>query len=112
MRLHMATDTGKDLTKKVGLVYQLNIAPKVSHPSSPSPSSSPSQISRESLLFYLTILRETPTRSTGFLIREFMCGAVHCRSSAVTRRSSWATLRRARSPKVYHFASSFAGSVF
>ena len=64
MRLHMATDTGKDLTKKVGLVYQLNIAPKVSHPSSPSPSSSPSQISRESLLFYLTILRETPAIST------------------------------------------------
>ncbi|CAD6332633.1 unnamed protein product [Miscanthus lutarioriparius] len=28
MRLHMATDTGKDLIKKVGLVYQLNIAPK------------------------------------------------------------------------------------
>lgn len=28
MRLHLATDAGKDLTKKVGLVYQLNIAPK------------------------------------------------------------------------------------
>ncbi|XP_034589026.1 sterol carrier protein 2 [Setaria viridis] len=28
MRLHMATDAGKELTKKVGLVYQLNIAPK------------------------------------------------------------------------------------
>jgi hypothetical protein len=29
MRLHLATDTGKELTKKVGLVHQLNIAPKV-----------------------------------------------------------------------------------
>lgn len=29
MRLHMATDAGKELTKKIGLVYQLNIAPKV-----------------------------------------------------------------------------------
>ncbi|MQL90676.1 hypothetical protein Taro_023269 [Colocasia esculenta] len=28
MRLHMATDAGKELIKKVGLVYQLNIAPK------------------------------------------------------------------------------------
>uniref|UniRef100_A0A1D1YP44 Peroxisomal multifunctional enzyme A n=1 Tax=Anthurium amnicola TaxID=1678845 RepID=A0A1D1YP44_9ARAE len=28
MRLHMATDTGKALTKKIGLVYQINIAPK------------------------------------------------------------------------------------
>uniref|UniRef100_A0A0D9WN64 SCP2 domain-containing protein n=1 Tax=Leersia perrieri TaxID=77586 RepID=A0A0D9WN64_9ORYZ len=27
-RLHMATDAGKELTKKIGLVYQLNIAPK------------------------------------------------------------------------------------
>ncbi|KAK8458039.1 hypothetical protein SEVIR_3G288200v4 [Setaria viridis] len=27
-RLHMATDAGKELIKKVGLVYQLNIAPK------------------------------------------------------------------------------------
>ena len=35
MRLHMATDAGKELTKKVGLVYQLNIAPKVSIPSPP-----------------------------------------------------------------------------
>ena len=30
MRLHLATDAGKELTKKVALVYQLNIAPKVS----------------------------------------------------------------------------------
>lgn len=29
MRLHMETDAGKELTKKIGLVYQLNIAPKV-----------------------------------------------------------------------------------
>ncbi|KAL5226169.1 hypothetical protein ABZP36_012808 [Zizania latifolia] len=28
MRLHMATDAGKKLSKKVGLIYQLNIAPK------------------------------------------------------------------------------------
>uniref|UniRef100_A0A0E0DYR2 SCP2 domain-containing protein n=1 Tax=Oryza meridionalis TaxID=40149 RepID=A0A0E0DYR2_9ORYZ len=28
MRLHMATDAGKDIAKKVGLVYQFNIAPK------------------------------------------------------------------------------------
>ncbi|XP_039144471.1 non-specific lipid-transfer protein-like 1 [Dioscorea cayenensis subsp. rotundata] len=28
MKLHMATDAGKELTKKIGLVYQLNIAPK------------------------------------------------------------------------------------
>jgi hypothetical protein len=37
MRLHLATDAGKELIKKVGLVYQLNIAPKVSLPFSPSP---------------------------------------------------------------------------
>lgn len=29
MRLHLATDAGKELAKKVGFVYQLNIAPKV-----------------------------------------------------------------------------------
>ncbi|CAA6664970.1 unnamed protein product [Spirodela intermedia] len=29
MRLHMETDAGKELTKKVGLVYQLNIAPRL-----------------------------------------------------------------------------------
>lgn len=29
MKLHLATDAGKDLLKKIGLVYQLNIAPKV-----------------------------------------------------------------------------------
>uniref|UniRef100_A0A0E0L981 SCP2 domain-containing protein n=1 Tax=Oryza punctata TaxID=4537 RepID=A0A0E0L981_ORYPU len=28
MRLHMATDAGKETAKKVGLVYQFNIAPK------------------------------------------------------------------------------------
>ncbi|KAM0952616.1 putative hydro-lyase [Dioscorea sansibarensis] len=28
MKLHMASDAGKELTKKIGLVYQLNIAPK------------------------------------------------------------------------------------
>ncbi|KAF6144001.1 hypothetical protein GIB67_017609 [Kingdonia uniflora] len=28
MKLHMSTDAGKDLVKKVGLVYQINIAPK------------------------------------------------------------------------------------
>ncbi|KAH0464641.1 hypothetical protein IEQ34_007427 [Dendrobium chrysotoxum] len=28
MKAHLATDAGKDLTKKIGLVYQLNIAPK------------------------------------------------------------------------------------
>ncbi|WOL08792.1 non-specific lipid-transfer protein-like 1 [Canna indica] len=28
MKLHLATDAGKELTSKVGLVYQLNIAPK------------------------------------------------------------------------------------
>lgn len=29
MKLHMSTDAGKELTKKIGLVYQINIAPKV-----------------------------------------------------------------------------------
>uniref|UniRef100_A0A804QZC2 SCP2 domain-containing protein n=1 Tax=Zea mays TaxID=4577 RepID=A0A804QZC2_MAIZE len=29
MRQHLATDAGKEVTKKVGLVYQLNIAPKI-----------------------------------------------------------------------------------
>ena len=29
MKLHLATDAGKQLTKKIGLVYQINIAPKV-----------------------------------------------------------------------------------
>ncbi|KAJ3695893.1 hypothetical protein LUZ60_001270 [Juncus effusus] len=28
MKLHLETDAGKELKKKVGLVYQLNIAPK------------------------------------------------------------------------------------
>ncbi|XP_042012988.1 uncharacterized protein LOC121761406 [Salvia splendens] len=28
MKLHMSTDAGKQLTKKIGLVYQSNIAPK------------------------------------------------------------------------------------
>ncbi|XP_020583271.1 non-specific lipid-transfer protein-like 1 [Phalaenopsis equestris] len=28
MKAHLSTDAGKDLTKKIGLVYQLNIAPK------------------------------------------------------------------------------------
>ncbi|XP_034675004.1 non-specific lipid-transfer protein-like 1 isoform X1 [Vitis riparia] len=28
MKLHLATDAGKQLTKKIGLVYQINIAPK------------------------------------------------------------------------------------
>ncbi|XP_057794501.1 sterol carrier protein 2 [Salvia miltiorrhiza] len=28
MELHMSTDAGKELTKKIGLVYQINIAPK------------------------------------------------------------------------------------
>ncbi|GFP91731.1 peroxisomal multifunctional enzyme type 2 [Phtheirospermum japonicum] len=28
MKLHLSTDAGKELTKKVGLVYQINIAPK------------------------------------------------------------------------------------
>ncbi|XP_006655904.1 sterol carrier protein 2 [Oryza brachyantha] len=28
MRLHLATDAGKEIVKKVGLVYQFNISPK------------------------------------------------------------------------------------
>ncbi|KAK9112773.1 hypothetical protein Scep_020292 [Stephania cephalantha] len=28
MKLHLSSDAGKDLVKKIGLVYQLNIAPK------------------------------------------------------------------------------------
>ncbi|XP_022876134.1 non-specific lipid-transfer protein-like 1 [Olea europaea var. sylvestris] len=28
MKLHMSTDEGKKLVKKIGLVYQINIAPK------------------------------------------------------------------------------------
>ncbi|GAB2293762.1 sterol carrier protein 2 [Dionaea muscipula] len=28
MKLHLSTDAGKELTKKIGLVYQFNIAPK------------------------------------------------------------------------------------
>lgn len=31
MKLHLSTDAGKDITKKVGLVYQINIAPKVAY---------------------------------------------------------------------------------
>jgi hypothetical protein len=48
MRLHLATDAGKELTKKVGLVYQLNIAPKVR----PIPPRSP-RIDRKVLFFFL-----------------------------------------------------------
>lgn len=29
MKLHMSTDAGKKLVEKIGLVYQINIAPKV-----------------------------------------------------------------------------------
>lgn len=29
MKQHLSTDSGNDLTKKIGLVYQINIAPKV-----------------------------------------------------------------------------------
>ncbi|KAG4193852.1 hypothetical protein ERO13_A06G018633v2 [Gossypium hirsutum] len=28
MKFHLTTDAGKELTKKIGLVYQLNIAPQ------------------------------------------------------------------------------------
>ncbi len=28
MKQHLSTDVGKELTKKIGLVYQINIAPK------------------------------------------------------------------------------------
>ncbi|XVE94897.1 hypothetical protein REPUB_Repub02eG0049300 [Reevesia pubescens] len=28
LKNHLASDTGKELTKKIGLVYQINIAPK------------------------------------------------------------------------------------
>ncbi|KAB2082635.1 hypothetical protein ES319_A05G211200v1 [Gossypium barbadense] len=28
MKAHLASDAGKELTKKIGLVYQINIAPK------------------------------------------------------------------------------------
>ncbi|CAK9176818.1 unnamed protein product [Ilex paraguariensis] len=28
MKLHLSTDAGKELTKKIGLVYQINISPK------------------------------------------------------------------------------------
>ena len=31
MKIHLATDAGKEITKKIDLVYQFNIAPKV-HP--------------------------------------------------------------------------------
>jgi hypothetical protein len=31
MKQHLATDAGKELTKKINLVYQFNIAPKVHH---------------------------------------------------------------------------------
>lgn len=29
MKEHLSSDAGKDLTEKIGLVYQINIAPKV-----------------------------------------------------------------------------------
>jgi hypothetical protein len=31
MKQHLASDAGKELTKKINLVYQFNIAPKVLH---------------------------------------------------------------------------------
>lgn len=34
MKQHLSTDAGKELTKKIGLVYQINISPKVG-PSTP-----------------------------------------------------------------------------
>lgn len=36
MKLHLTTDAGKALIKKIGLVYQINIAPKVKSPFSPN----------------------------------------------------------------------------
>ena len=29
MKQHLSTDAGKELTKKIGLVYQIHVAPKV-----------------------------------------------------------------------------------
>jgi hypothetical protein len=66
MRLHLATDTGKELTKKVGLVHQLNIAPKVR----PIPPCSP-RINSKLLFFSLPRLHQVPTGWADFLI---MCG--------------------------------------
>ena len=31
MKQHLSTDAGKELTEKIGLVYQINVAPKVPH---------------------------------------------------------------------------------
>ncbi|KAK3425501.1 hypothetical protein EUGRSUZ_F02346 [Eucalyptus grandis] len=36
MKQHLSTDAGKAVTKKIGLVYQINIAPKVPLPLPPS----------------------------------------------------------------------------
>lgn len=35
MKQHLSTDAGKESVKKIGLVYQFNIAPKVLPPASP-----------------------------------------------------------------------------
>lgn len=35
MKRHLNTDEGKAIVKKIGLVYQINIAPKVNHRSLP-----------------------------------------------------------------------------
>lgn len=35
MKHHLNTDEGKAIVKKIGLVYQINIAPKVNHRSLP-----------------------------------------------------------------------------
>lgn len=37
MKEHLTTDAGKQITKKIGLVYQINIAPKVGPTNIPSP---------------------------------------------------------------------------
>ena len=80
MKLHIETDAGKQIAKKVGHVYQLNIAPKVSETNS---------VFRASL-------------SLGFLIIRI---TFNYRKSDKTRRYMWLTSKRGRSRKV--FSSSF-----
>lgn len=84
MKDHFTTDAGKDLTKKIGFVYQLNIAPEV----------------RPFLLFpfFQTLIT---------LINLYSLFFSTSRRLESTKRSTLSTWRKAKSPKVLIFTSYF-----
>lgn len=87
MKIHLSTDAGKEVTKKIGLVYQLNIAPKVP------------------MFFFLTsMLPFAGNRNANPKFCFLLFGA--CRRLGWMRRSLSSTSSKERSPKVSPFAPS------